>query len=86
MYELVIPCMFKKKPKNNLTFFHLEINISRKSAIVMLIITKGGTINCCSYKGNKIEKRILKRIYAFFHGLNLLIIIQRVIMLKTFPY
>lgn len=84
MYELVIPCMFKKKqPKNNLTFFHLEINISCKSAIIMLLITKGGTINCCSYKGNKIEKRIkiLKRIYAFFHGLNLLIIIQRVIML-----
>lgn len=85
MYELVIPCMFKKNPKNNLTFFHLEINISCKSAIIMLLITKGGTINCCSYKGNKIEKKkrnkILKRIYAFFHGLNLLIIIQRVITL-----
>lgn len=23
----------------------------------MLLITKGGTINCCSYKGNKIEKK-----------------------------
>lgn len=41
MHELVIPCMFKKKTKNNLTFFHLEINISCKSAIVMLLIAKG---------------------------------------------